>query len=703
MFSATRASADYFNVFGVAAMLGRTFTADEDTPGRSDVVVISHRMWVSRFNGDRSVIGRVISIDGTPHTILGVMPASFDVMKNGDELWLPLALTPDQSTSFGEHFLDVIGRVRPGVSLAQAKAATTAVEQVAVTRMRERRMPPAAYGALLLSYRDDLTGNYRQRLFVLLGAVALVLLIACSNVANLLLARGTSRARELAIRAALGAGRGRLIRQLLTESFVLSIAGAVVGLGIAFALVRLVISVSPDDVPRLDHATIDWRVLMFTLTVSLASSILFGLVPALRAAGPRLQGALREGGRGSASTRDRLRGVFVVTEVALAIVLLVGSGLLIRSALLTQRVAPGFDPRGVLTSRIVLPATRYSTTEGITRTYRQIREDAARISGVANAALSSVVPLSGSSMNSTVQAEDAPVDDRPPHADLRLVSRGYFATMRIPLLYGRDIAETDNGSAPRVIVINEAFAKKLWPTLDPRATIGKRVRAIVPEPLEVVGVVGNLHDASLTKPPDAEVYVPFEQTPEMLWPMLQRSLVVVLRGRAVDASPETLVEPLRRVVASIDPSLPLADHRTMESYLRASVQLERMNTILLTTLGGIALVLAMVGIYGVVSYFVSQRTNEIGLRMALGATPGAVWQFVMRRGLLPIAAGLVVGVGLSFATTGLLRQQLYGVSPRDPLTLGGVAVLLVMIALIAMFVPARRAMRVPPIVALNER
>ncbi len=703
MLSAGRVSADYFNVFGIPAMLGRTFNADEDAPGRSNVVVLGHRLWLSHFNGDRSVIGRVISIDGTPHTVLGVMPASFDVTKNSDDLWLPIALSVAQSTNFGEHFLNVVARLRPGVSAVQAAAAASAAEQVAVTRMTERRSPPTAYGAMLHSYRDDFTGDYRQRLFVLLGAVAFVLLIACSNVANLLLARSTARAKELAIRAALGAGRGRLVRQLLTESLVLSVAGAVIGLGVAFGLVRMILAVSPDDIPRLDRAGVDWRVLAFTLAISVGSSLIFGLVPALRSAGPRLQSALREGGRGSTSARDRLRSVFVATEVALAIALLVGAGLLIRSALLTQRVAPGFDARGILTSRIVLPATRYESTESILRVYRTIRDEAQRIPGVQSAALSSVVPLSGSAMGSSVQAEDAPKEERPPQANIRLVSHAYLQTMRIPFIAGHDIAESDNASAPGVIVINEALARKLWPSLDPRATLGKRIHAISDNSREVVGVVANIHDASLTKAPEPEIYVPFEQTPEVLWSVIQRSLVVVLRAQNERGSADALTEPLRRAVASVDPSLPLADHRTMESYLHASLQLERMNTILLSTLGAIALVLAMVGIYGVVSYFVSQRTNEIGLRVALGATPGAVWQFVMHRGLRPIVAGLVIGIVLSLMTTNLIREQLYGVTPRDPLTLCGVAGLLLAVAMVAMYIPARRAMRVPPIVALNER
>jgi predicted permease len=463
--------------------------------------------------------------------------------------------------------------------------------------------------------------------------------------------------------------------------------------------------VSPTDVPRLDQAGIDWRVLGFTLVLGVASSVIFGLLPAVRAAGPQLQGTLREGGRDSASTRDRLRGVLVAAEVALAITLLVGSGLLIRSALMMQRVAPGFDPRGVLTSRLILPGARYPTPELIERTYRSIRDEAARIPGVKSAALVSVVPLSHSNMNSSVHAEDQPKTVRPGQANVRQISSGYFATMGMPLIAGRDVSEHDGRSDPEVVVINEALAKLLWPNLDPRETIGKRLEAIADrdnEFREVVGVVGNVHDAALSQPPLPELYLPFEQTPDGLWPMTQRSLVVVVRAMSVDTRAESLIEPLRHAVTSVDPSLPLADKVTMESYLHDSMQTARMSTILLSTLGGIALVLAMIGIYGVVSYFVSQRTREIGLRMALGATPRAVWTFVVNRGLRPIIAGLVLGVALSLATTNVLRGQLYGVTPRDPFTLTLVGMLLLLIALLAMYIPARRAMRVAPIVALNQ-
>ena len=705
MITGGRVSADFFAVFGARPFLGRTFTADEDSPGGGNVAVISYRLWMSHFNGDRGAIDRVIEIDGAPHTIIGVMPRAFDVTQGSEDIWIPIAFSPDDATKYGEHYLKVFARLRPDVTIAQGQAAATVAERGVIERMAHHGDDLTEYGVAIHRYRDDLVGNYASLLLVLLGAVSFVLLIACGNVANLLLARGSARAKELAIRAALGAGRGRIVRQLLTESLVLSLTGAVAGLAVAVALLRVILAVSPDSIPRLEQARLDWRVLAFTLVIGVVSALIAGLVPALRAARPQLQQTLREGGRGSV-TRDRLRPVLVGAEVALAITLLVGSGLLIRSAWLMQHVDPGFDPNGVLTARLILPGGRYPTAESILRVYTQIRDEAARIPGVQSAALTSVVPLSGSSMQSSVEAEGRTVKDNSPQGNVRFTSSGYFATMRIPILAGRDIASTDRANAPYVVVVNEALARMLWPNIDPRDAVGRRIAAVgtkkEPQYREVIGVVGDLHDAGLNQVPAPEFYIPYEQTPDLLWPLMQRSLVVVVRGPSIKGSAEALVRPLGRAVARVDASLPLTEAKSMNEFLRASLATARMNTVLLSLLGGIALVLAMVGIYGVVSYFVSQHVHEIGIRMALGATPGLIWGLVMRRGLTPIVGGLLVGVTLSLLTTGVLRGQLFGVTTHDPLTLGGVGALLFLVAVLAIIVPARRATRVPPIVALNE-
>jgi predicted permease len=360
----------------------------------------------------------------------------------------------------------------------------------------------------------------------------------------------------------------------------------------------------------------------------------------------------------------------------------------------------------VLTARLILPAAHYATGSAITRAYGAIRDEAARIPGVQSAALTSVVPLSGSSMQSSVAAEGRPQDDKSPQANLRFTSSGYFATMRIPLIAGRDIALSDNEGSPGVLVINEALARLLWPNLDPRDAIGRGIAAIAPKNgpkyRTVVGVVANVHDAGLNQRPAPEFYIPYEQTPQMIWPIIQRSLVVVVRGPSAKGGAESLARPLGRAVARVDASLPLTEAKSMSEFLRGSLATARMNTVLLSLLGGIALALAMVGIYGVVSYFVNQHVHEIGVRLALGATPALIWRFVMRRGLTPIVVGLALGITLSLLTTNVLRQQLFGVTAHDPITLSGVGSLLLVIAILAMYVPARRAMRIAPIVALNE-
>lgn len=702
-----RVTADFFGVFGVKPILGRTFTVADDVPGAANVVVISHRLWVSHFNGNTSTLGRSIQLDGKPHTVIGVLPASFDYTRGNDQLWVPIAFTPDQATRYSERFLEIVARLAPGVTIDQARASTTAAERALVEQVPERGTTPISdFAAEVHRFVDEVVGDYRALFLILLGAVGFVLLIACTNVANLLLARGSARAKELAIRAALGAGRARLVRQLLTEALVLAVAGALGGLAVAYGLVRFVVAIGPEGIPRLEHAGVDWRVLAFTLALAVLSSVLFGLLPALRSAGPRIQGTLREGGRGSAMGRDRLRGTLVAAEVALAITLLVGSGLLIRSAWLMQRVDPGFNPKGVLTARVVLPGARYPNGEAVVRAYTTIRENAARIPGVSSASLASVVPMSGSDMESSIRTEEQPAAvGKAPQANLRIVSGDYFRTMGIPLRIGRDLTLRDDGSAPLVVVVNEALAKKLWPTLALRDVIGRRMNALSwkkdePHYMSVVGIVADIHDAGLNQPVLPEFYVPFAQTPEMLWPLIQRSLEVVIKSASGSVS--SLVRPLRRAVAAADPSLPLADAEPMEDYLAGSLRTARMNTLLLSTLGAIALALAMVGIYGVVSYFVTQRTQEIGVRMALGATPALIWRFVIRRGMGPIVVGLVLGLGLSVLTTTVLRGQLYRITTHDPLTFGAVGGVLLAVAMLATYLPARRAMRVPPVVALTQ-
>jgi predicted permease len=692
-------SADYFRVLGISPSIGRGFLAADDVEGAPPVAIVSHRLWARRFNADTSLVGRTIRLDDEPYTVIGVMPAAFDATGTGNDLWSPRRLTTEQLGSNSGRYLRVVARLAPGVTLARAgDAASAALRAVA------ERTPSASQsvGAVVRRHIDVVVGGLRQRLLVLSGAVGFVLLIACVNVANLLLARGAVRARELAIRAALGAGRGRIVRQLLAETLVLGLGGAMAGVIVAYGLVKALVALGPEDVPRLDQARVNGTVLALTLGVALVSSVVVGLVPAIRSASPALQSALRDGARGASTGagRERLRALLVAAEVALAMTLLIGSGLLIRTAWHLQHVDPGFNPSHVLTARLLLPKARYSDPGHITRTYEQVRAAAAQIPGVQRAALVSVVPLSGDILGTRITPEGKELTpDERIEVDIRYASPDYFAAMGMPMLDGRDFVRTDDAGAVPVAILSASLARKLWP--GERAT-GRRLDAMSekrgsPNWMTVVGVVADVHSSALNVDATPTLYMPFTQTPPGMWNATARSLVLVAR---TVSTPESAVRELQRAVMSVDASLPLVDVTTMESLLSKSVATSRFNTLLLTALGALALALASVGVYSVVAYFVSQRTREIGVRMALGATPRDIWQLVLSRGLRPIFWGALVGGALSLATVGLLREQLYGVQPQDPPTLLMVVATLFFVALIATFVPARRAMRVTPARAL---
>ncbi len=689
---------DFFRVIGVPPVLGRGFLPSDDVPGAPHVVLMSHRLWTRHFNSDTSVVGRTIRLNDEQYTVIGVMPAAFDATGTDNDLWAPRRLTTQQLTTEGGRWLRLTARLAPGVTLAQATdAARAAIQLVAA------RTPGAspAMGAVVRRYIDGVVGGFRERLLVLSGAVGFVLLIACVNVANLLLARGTVRSRELAIRAALGAGRGRIVRQLLVESLVLALGGAVLGVIVAFGLVKGLVALAPEDVPRVDQARVNGVVLLFTLGVALVSSVLVGLVPAVRSASPALQSALRDGARGSSAgaAREGLRALLVAAEVALAMTLLVGSGLLIRTAWHLQRVDPGFTASHVMTGRLVLPAVRYADAARTTQTYQQIRDAAAEVPGVQRAALVSAVPLAGGILSTRILPDGKQLPDEQVDVDIRYASPDYFAVMGMSLLDGRDFARTDDAGAIPVAIVSTSLARALWPG---QRAVGKRFDAMrddrnTPNWMTVVGVVADVHSAGLNLAATPTLYMPFTQTSPGMWRATSRSLVLVAR---TVPPPETLTRALQAAVMRIDPSLPLVDQSTMEDVLSKSVATTRFNTLLLTTLGVLALALASVGVYSVVGYFVSQRTREIGVRMALGATPGDIWRLVLSRGLRPIVWGALVGSLLSLGTARLLRDQLYGVATQDPATLLMVVATLLGVALVATFVPARRAMRVTPARAL---
>jgi len=686
-------SADYLRVLGVSPRIGRSFVDSDDHPGAPHVIIIvSDRFWKTRFAGESSIVGRTLRLDHEQYTVIGVMPADFDAFGRDNEFWAPLRLSAEQLASHSGRSLSVLARLAPGVTLPRASEAARAA-----IRLTAAQNPSASQdvSARARPYIDTIVGDYRQRLLVLLGAVGLVLLIACVNVANLLLARGTVRARELAVRAALGAGRGRLVRQLLAESLVLALAGAIVGIGIAFALVKVLVSLAPSGVPRVDHAGVNGVVLAFTFGVAIVSSVVIGLVPSLRSAGPTLQTALREGGRGSGGARrDPLRAFLVATEVALAMTLLTGSGLLIRTAIHLQQVNPGFRPTNLMTARLLLPGARYRDPAVIAQTYDQIRSATLRVPGVEAAALVSVVPLTHNQLATSVAPDGRTLSaDERIAADFRYASPDYFDTMGMALVDGRDFARTDDASALKVCIVSASLAKKLWPGA---RAVGKRLE-VMSDKITVVGVSGDVHDAALNAPPAPTLYMPFQQMPPAMWVVTGRSLVLVAR---TVPRPETLLKALQKAIMSVDPSLPLTDEASMSDILAGSIAKSRFNTLLLTTLGAIALVLASTGVYGVVAYFVSQRTREIGVRMALGAAPADIWRLVLSRGLRPIVWGAAAGAALSLATARLLREQLFGVAPDDPTTLLMVGALLLAVALVATLTPARRAMRVSPSSAL---
>ena len=696
-----RVGADYFAMLGVRPALGRSFLAEEDAPGRGDVVVLSDGLWRRRFGSDPRVVGSQVRLDGRPHTVVGVMPASMDYAVFDEELWVPTAFSADRLAMHDEHYLVVMGRLRPGVTLTQAEAELQGLAGWLRTNFPKENRDR---GILVASFKEELLGEHRPRLYVLLGAVGFVLLIACANIANLLLARAAARSRETAIRVAIGAGRKHLFRMALTESLVLAVAGGVLGLLAGYWGVEALAGFGPRDVPRLQQATINGPVLAFALGLTLLSGLIFGLAPALRTAARPPHEALKEGGRSGvrAVGRDRMRNALVVAEIALALVLITGAGLLIRSAIALNAVDPGFDPSGVVAGRVSLPAIAYETPEQVTRAFQRMEEGLVALPGVANGALVSAAPLEGGSSNGLVP-EGRPLDiSSAINSMTRLVTPGYFATMKIRLLRGRTFTADDRRGAPLVMVINETLAREAFPGQD---AIGKRIACCEPGPdgspnwKEVVGVVNDVRAGGLHEEPEPEFYLPMIQAPDAAWTWTDRTMTVVARG-AGDAL--SLMTPMTRAIAEVDPALPLYNLETMQGRLVDSLAQSRFSTMLLTAFGTIALLLAAIGVYGVISYGVTQRTQEIGIRMALGARHADVLALVVHHGGRLAAIGLAVGLAGALALSGLIRSLLFQVSPTDPPTFATGMIVLTTVAVLAAALPARRAARTDLMVALRS-
>jgi len=686
-------SADFFDVLGDGAALGRTFARGEDRDGRPRVAVVSYRFWRDRLGGDPAAVGRPISLDGESHTVIGVMPADFRVALTGQaEVWKAIPFKPPQSRP--PYYLGCIARLRPGVSAQQAAADLTAI----AAQLREQ-YPNSAFAVVTVdSLKGSIVGTSQRALLVLFGAVLFVLLIASVNLASLLLARGTARERELAVRAALGASRGRIVRQLLTESLLLASIGGALGLLLAVWGVQVIDRLAPSDLPRLEEVSVDGWVLGFTLTVALLSGLVFGLAPALQLSRLDLNTAIKEGGGSGVenAARHRMRALLVVVEGALALMLLTGAGLMIRSFVNLSHVDPGFDPDGVLTMRIELLDATYPDDAQAAALHGQILSRVRSLPGARSAALSMALPPNLLLMSNpyTVEGRVLPPGRAQPVADQLLVSPDYFRTLRIPLRAGRAFTDADREGSPRVLIISETMARHLFPGADP---IGRRIQTGDYQPdapwWTVVGVAADVKYTGLDKPHVPTMYTSYAQ--DAWW----RSIYLTVR---TDGAPLALADAVRREVWAVDRTIPISQVRSMEQVMAGSLARSRAYTVLLALFGGVALILAAVGVYGVMSYTVKQRTHEIGIRMALGARAGHVLRMVIGGGMLLGLCGVTIGLVGSILLTRLMEGLLFGVSALDLATFAATAVVLTATMLLACYLPARRAARVDPMVTLKD-
>ena len=688
-------SGGYFETLGVKAARGRYLNADDDQTGGPFVVVLSHALWQRQFGGDQNILGKTIPLSGNSYTVIGVMPAGFKSPRENTEAWTPVHISNPVAANFrGVHFLRTYGRLAPGATFQQASAEMRIIDQQLATQYpADNKNRTTA----LIPLQERIVGQSRSALLILFAAVSLVLLIACANFANLLLARGAERGREIVIRTALGAGRWRIVRQLLTESILIAVLGGAIGVIFAWWGINLLIALKPANLPRLDEFGVDLRVFGFTLGISLLTGLIFGLLPAWTASRVAVGSGLKEGARGASASRSqqRLRNAFVVGELAVALVLLVGAGLLVKTFWKLRNVDPGFSPDHLLTMRVELPETRYKEVDPQTRFRAQALANINSLPGT-QAAMVSELPLSGDALD-----HDFLIEGRPPIApgdepslETRSVMGDYFHVMKVPLKSGRDFQKQDfDPNAPLVGIVNDEMVKQHFPNENP---LGKRVRwARNPtvEWIEIVGVVGNVKHFGLDLPEQPALYSPYTQINS--W---KRWMTFAVRTQA---DPAGITQAVKEQIWKVDAQLPITRVQTMNEVAAASFDARRFNMFLLTMFAGLALVLAAVGVYGVMSYAVTQRTHEIGIRMALGAQVGNVMRLVMKSGLIIAFVGVAIGLGGAFALTRLMSSLLFAVEPTDKATFAGVSTCLLLIALAACYIPARRATKVDPLKALR--
>ena len=684
--AAAGVTGNFFQALGVQPILGRTFQLENERAGNDQVVVLSQAFWQQRFGGDANIINQKITLDDKSFDVIGVMPRDFD-FPAATQIWVPLNFdTQPGLQQRRAHFLRPIGKLKAGVSLAQAQADTDIV-----ARRLEATYPDTNTGwnLRLVPLREQIVGNVRPTLYILLGAVGFVLLIACANVANLLMAHAASRRKEIALRSALGAGRIRIARQMITESVLLALFGGLLGTLLAFWGVQGLVALSGNNIPATAEVRIDLTVLVFTLLTSVLTGVLFGLAPTIQTMRLNLSETLKEGGRtGESGPRNRTRSLLVVFETAVAVMLLVGAGLLIRSLARLQSTNPGFDSANVVTMRIDLPQKKYNAAEARTSFWEQFQSRVGALPGVEAVGLVTELPLSGqpNDMPYTVEGRAAGSANQAFDNDFRRVNQDYFRAMRIPFLRGRNFTPQEVRSGAQVLVVSQSLVQQTFPNEEP---LGKRlIMSFGNRAFEIIGVVGDVRHGSLEAPP----------LPAMYMPTLESGENVVIRAQGDSAS---LSAAVRRELAAIDPNQPVARVRTMDEWLARAVAAPRYRTALFALFAGLALALSAVGIYGVMSYSVSQRTREIGVRMALGARHRSVLGLVLRQGMLLVVIGVAIGLAGAFALTRVIASLLFNVGTRDPATFSGVAVVLALVAFIACYVPARRATKVDPMVALR--